>query len=519
MRTLRFVGPTARRTLTEMAGAILLLTAVALPAGKAQPMNGAGGVPVGGVPVGGDVIPPIGADIPPAPPPGLLEKANTFSIGEVFLLGPDPFVGPLKAAYVSRSAIVQTFPIERGSSVVRVQDRGARRGHSDARRRQRQIPPLHHPHFTQPQLPADTGPPAVPQDQRPSRGGGDNILIADGTVESPGESDALVQFLGGFVERGGQVINRMKVTGIMQVQLQVCIAKVDRTAMRNMGVNFLRGEQSNFEGSQIGNLIGVPNIAAHGGTAGNATGVFSNFNGSGTNSVLSPNATVFFGITPNNVNFFAFIEALKQEGVAKILATPTLVTLNGRPADFLVGGEQPVPVVTGTGSSLTPSVDYKPFGTRLTFVPIILGDGKIRLNIVPEVSQLTSNTVLVAGTLVPQFETQRLNATVEMESGQTLALGGLLQTEEDATVNKIPILGDLPGAGVLFRRITYNKIETELLIVVTPTLVDPLHGCQRPPALPGQESRTPTTASCISRARSRCRCRAAMGPLFRSRCR
>jgi len=271
----------------------------------------------------------------------------------------------------------------------------------------------------------------------------------------------------------------------------VCIAKIDRTAMRNIGFNWLRAENSNFEGLQVGNLVGVPNITARGGTVGNATGVINNFSGGSTGSVLSPNSTVFFGLTPPNVNFFAFIEALKQEGVAKILATPTLVTLSGRPADFLVGGEQPVPIVTGTGSSLTPSVDYKPFGTRLTFVPTVLGEGKIRLNIVPEVSQLTANTVLVAGTLVPQFQTQRLNATVEMESGQTLALGGLLQTEEDAIVNKVPILGDLPGAGVLFRRISYNKTETELLIVVTPLLVDPLRGCQRPPAVPGQETRAP----------------------------
>ena len=106
-------------------------------------------------------------------------------------------------------------------------------------------------------------------------------------------------------------------------------------------------------------------------------------------------------------------------------------------------------------------------------------------------SRLTATTVNVGGTQVPQFETQRLNATVELESGQTLALGGLLQTEEDAMVTKVPILGDLPGVGVLFRSVTHTLVETELLILVTPLLVDPLQNCQRPAVLPGQESRMP----------------------------
>jgi pilus assembly protein CpaC len=499
----------ARRALVGAAG--LLLLSAAAPPGGAQvavppvtppatgPMGAGGGgvIPDAGGPGGG--LPPgdTGASALAGAlqnlPPSFAEKARTFSLGEFFWLGPDPVVGPIKRTYVSRERIVQVFEPERNSGVVRAYARGlgvvqvTLEGQNGkyATFIIRIAPSLDYLRVLLRQQ--------FPLANVRLSAAGDNILIVDGTVEAPGDADAILTFLEGFVERGvGRVINRIKVTGVMQVQLQVCIAKVDRNASRQLGVNLLRSELSNFEGIQTGNLIGVPSIAARGGTVGTASGVFTNFTGTGTNPVLTPQSTVFFGITPHNVNFFAFIEALKQEGVAKILATPTLVTLNGRPADFLVGGEQPVPVVTGASGSLLPSIDYKAFGTRLTFVPTILGDGKIRLNVVPEVSTLNfANAVLVAGTSVPQFETQRVNATVEMESGQTLALGGLLQTEEAATVSKVPVLGDLPGAGVLFRRVNHTKTETELLIVVTPVLVDPLRGCQRPPALPGQESRTP----------------------------
>ena len=190
---------------------------------------------------------------------------------------------------------------------------------------------------------------------------GDNVLVVDGTVETPTDAVAILRFLEGFVERGvGRVIDGMRVNGVMQVQLQVCVATVNRTALRQFGANFLRGATGNFEGTQPGNLIGVPNIAARGTTAGNASTVFPNFNGLNTNAVLSPNSTIFFGVTTLNSSFFGFLEALRQNGSAKILATPTLMTLNGRPADFLVGGEQPVPIVTNTGGSLQPSVDYVP---------------------------------------------------------------------------------------------------------------------------------------------------------------
>jgi pilus assembly protein CpaC len=171
-----------------------------------------------------------------------------------------------------------------------------------------------------------------------------------------------------------------------------------------------------------------------------------------------------------------------------------LITLSGRPADFLVGGELPYPSfeLVGITGAATPAVDFKPFGTRLSFVPVVLGNGLIRLDVLPEIVQVTKEVVVISGVEIPVFNTQRLRATVEMESGQSLALGGLLQTEEESDVSKVPLLGDLPVAGALFREVEHSIDEFELLVLVTPHLVDPLRPNQKQPGIPGEETRPPT---------------------------
>jgi pilus assembly protein CpaC len=425
-------------------------------------------------------------------PLGLEEKAATFALAEFFQLGPDPDIDRVKEVYMSRANILQVLQLEPNARVVKAIGKalGTVRvtvvGQNNRirvytvtitpsvaylRERLRQQFPDANVHLT-----------AV----------GDRIFLVEGAVEVPDQVLPIIRFLQGFNQRDGQVINAIKVTGVMQVQLEVVIAKVDRTAVRRMGINLLEAGVAHFYGNQQGNLAGVPTIAARGGTIGNASGVFTNFTGSNTTAVLSPDSTFYFGVTELGQSLFGFIELLKTRGHAKILARPTLVTLNGRPADFLVGGEQPVPIVSSSGGNLLPNVDYKPFGTRLTFVPIVMGEGKVRLNVIPEVSRVTAETVNVGGTQVPRFETQRVSATVEMLSGQTLALGGLLQTEVEDNVDAVPVLGELRYVGALFRRITHTKIETELVVLVTPQLVDPLRGCQKPAMLPGDESRNPT---------------------------
>lgn len=323
--------------------------------------------------------------------------------------------------------------------------------------------------------------------------GGDNLLIVEGTVDAPGSVDSIMEILRNFVGPSGRIVNNLQLAGVVQVQLEVCIARVDRTALRRMNVNFLAADQNNFIGTQVGNLIGVPGILVRGGLVEPGGARVFQPSANVNNQVLSPASTIFFGLTRNQSAVYGFIEILKQEGVAKVLANPTLVTMNGRPAEFLVGGEQPVPTVLFAGGVAQPNIQFKSFGTRLSFLPVLLGEGKIRLDVLPEVSTVNfAGGITTGGFSVPQFVTQRIHSVVEMESGQSLVLGGLLQTEIEGSTEKIPLLGDLPFFGAAFRRVSYQERETELIVIITPRLMDPLKACQRPAALPGEESRVPT---------------------------
>jgi hypothetical protein len=186
------------------------------------------------------------------------------------------------------------------------------------------------------------------------------------------------------------------------------------------------------------------------------------------------------------------LEALRTEGLAKFYGNTSVTTLSGRPAYLVNGGEVPVLTSSGTGA---PSVAYKQFGTVVNFLPIVLGDGKIYLEVRPEVSAKNdANGLFIAGvtpTAIPGFDTRSAQVTVTMEDGQTMAIGGLIQNNIDATANKVPVLGDLPFFGTAFRSVSYRESEEELLILVTPRLVDPMACCQLPKYLPGQETRSP----------------------------
>ncbi len=321
---------------------------------------------------------------------------------------------------------------------------------------------------------------------------GDRMLVLGGSVESPADVDGILQLVKSFVGNQGEVVNGIQVSGVMQVQLEVVIARIDRAELRRLGLNFQYAGTGGYAGSSIGNIGGVTPIASS--VANNAAtaggNAFQDVGGEAA-SVVTPASTVFFGVTNELHQFMSQIEALQVQGVAKVLAKPILTTLNGRPAEFLVGGEQPYPIQTTPLSS--PTVEFKKFGTRLNFVPIILSPDKIRLNLVPEHSSVNfTQALVIGGNQVPQFITQRINTTVEMEPGQTLVLGGLLQTESDAEVQKVPILGDLPLVGAAFRHVRHQERELELIIIVTPRLVSPLNASECPPPLPGDESRRPT---------------------------
>ncbi len=186
---------------------------------------------------------------------------------------------------------------------------------------------------------------------------------------------------------------------------------------------------------------------------------------------LSSGLEAIFGGLTGTFFWTAFLDILKQNGLGRVLAEPNLVTTSGQEASFLAGGEFPIPVASGLG---TTSIEYKKFGVGLIFTPTVLDNDKISLRINPEVSELdfsSQTTVVVQGFIVPALRVRRTTTVVEMKDGQTLAIAGLLSEQHRTVVNKFPLLGDLPVLGTLFRSSSFQKSETELVILVTPNLV------------------------------------------------
>jgi pilus assembly protein CpaC len=284
---------------------------------------------------------------------------------------------------------------------------------------------------------------------------------------------------------GFSVINGLRLNGVQQVQLDVVIAQVRRTKGRNFGFNFLQNSRRQILGSTIGNLIqGAPTTAV-----GVPSGVLQPATFGQVINSIPAQANLFGGVISNNDGFLGFLQALETEGLAKILSQPRLAALSGQPASFLVGGEQAVPVPAGLGQV---GVQFEEFGTRLNFLPVVLGNGRIHLEVEPEVSTLDPNAgVAIAGATVAGRATQRIHTTVELETGQTFVIGGLIQKITTGTTNKVPWLGQLPFIGAAFSTKTHTDDETELVVMVTPHLVDAQSADQLVKVLPGQETRTP----------------------------
>jgi pilus assembly protein CpaC len=229
----------------------------------------------------------------------------------------------------------------------------------------------------------------------------------------------------------------IRVPGVQQIMLQVRIAELNRTALRKAGVDFIyRDSSGRTFGSRIGSSV----------PTNSPTGVLTGFLG-----LTLGSANTAFAIIPNATVTFA-IECLRTNQIVNILAEPTLVAMHGQPASFLAGGEFPVPVPQGgsAGGNGIFTIEYKEFGVLLNFVPYIMQNGAIRLNVAPEVSTIDQTIGVSAnGFQVPGINTRRANTTVELQEGQTLALAGLLQAELEGSTDRLPGLGDLPYLGVL----------------------------------------------------------------------
>lgn len=312
-----------------------------------------------------------------------------------------------------------------------------------------------------------------------------NTVLVTGTFERAEQAATLRRYL------DAQKLNYVDLTslaGVQQVQVQVRMAEVSRTAIRALGVNGIVSGADAFGGSAVGGLSQSSITPLRGPLPGNGTLPF-NINDGG----LSPSLTLFGGLTRGDLE--VFVRALAENDYLHILAEPNLVALSGAEANFLAGGEVPIPVVQGgsSGSAGSISIQFKPFGISLKFRPTVVGEGGIRLEVASEVSEVSDSieTLTQIGPIrTPSFLTRRAETTLEMKSGQTFAMAGLLSERTTAVSSRVPGLGDLPILGALFRSVEYKKGETELLVLVTASLVEPVSQITLPP-LPGETHSDP----------------------------
>ena len=289
-----------------------------------------------------------------------------------------------------------------------------------------------------------------------------------------------------------RIINLIRTPTSQQVLLKVRVAELNRSALRRIGANFLGIDPRT--GAIVGSQIAGTNTGV--GLIGNslttpsapARRLF------GAAELGSSNNTTVFGIF-QDAHFEFMLNALRQNAMLKILAEPNLVALSGERASFLAGGEFPVPIpqVSAGGVAPTITVQFKKFGVQLDFLPTIIDGDIVRLAVAPEVSQIdfTIATTLVAGgSPVPGLNSRKAQTTVELRQGQTLAIAGLMQLQLDGTTTRIPGLGDLPILGPFFTNTQGDRIEKELVVLVTPYLVEPMQKQQVPPS-PGDEVKDP----------------------------
>ena len=281
-----------------------------------------------------------------------------------------------------------------------------------------------------------------------------NGLTVSGEVKTPADSDRVMQIVRGYLPTGQTADNRLTVSSGVQVNLSVRIAEMSRNLVRQLGVNW----------QALGNIGSIGKFP-----------VFPALTLNANNNLITPITN------PNNPlnlggNFNALIDALAQDQLVHILAQPNLTAISGETASFLVGGEFPIPVAQQNNQV---TIEFKQFGVSLAFVPTVASDGQITLKVRPEVSQISNqNSVqLQAGNstiVVPSLIVRRAETTVQLGSGESFAIAGLLQDTTNVGGSGLPIMGDLPILGALFRSDNFLRNETELVIVVTPYIVRPV---------------------------------------------
>lgn len=279
-------------------------------------------------------------------------------------------------------------------------------------------------------------------------------LMVTGNVPSAADADAVVQTLQPYLQAKELLVNRLTIAHPIQVQLRVRITEVDRNITQQLGINWSSlGASGNF----IGGLFSGRQLFTNNAFNLSPTGAFS----------------VLAGFRAGSATIEGVLDALDQEGLVTMLAEPNLTAMSGQTASFLAGGELPVPVPQ-SGRTSTITVEYKPYGVSVNFTPTVLADNRISLKVRPEVSELDpNNSITLNAIVVPALSVRRMETTVELSSGQSFAIGGLLQSRASDVLAQLPGLARLPVLGKLFSSKNFLSKKTEVVIIVTPYIVGP----------------------------------------------
>ena len=320
-------------------------------------------------------------------------------------------------------------------------------------------------------------------------------LVLKGFIDQPQQVDEIMDLARDYSPK---VINNITVGGVQQVLLKVKVMEISRTKLRRLGVDWAY-------------------LGGGGGFAVNSISEILSFDELGQ-VVTNNNDTFAFGIVDRGNTFFGLLQALEQRNIAKILAEPNIVAVSGRPAQFNVGGEFPIVVPQSLGTS---SIEFKKFGTQVDFLPIVLGNGKIRLEVRPRVSSLDpSVSIVLQGIEVPGLKVREVDTAVEMSAGQTFALAGLVQERTDSVFRGLPYISNLPIIGVPFRSTEEETNEIELLILVTPEFVDAMDPSEVACGGPGYATTSPTDCQlyCAGHLEVPAHCNPITGPMACGEC-
>lgn len=308
---------------------------------------------------------------------------------------------------------------------------------------------------------------------------GSNTVLLTGTVAAPEDAAEAERLVTAFIGESANVVSRLRTATPLQVNLRVRFAEVSRSLVRNLGVNLTTVDNSNGFKFGVGQGRGFSQFAPSfidpitGARVTPPLAVGPNYSGGG--SILDNIAS---GTTIGQVGRFlgldigAALDLAERDGLVTTLSQPNLTALSGETAEFLAGGEFPIPLSQGLG---TTTIEYKKYGVSLAYTPTVLSNGRISIRVRPEVSELSSQgSVTLENFSIPALTVRRAETTVELGSGQSFMIAGLLSNNAQNSIDKAPGVGDLPILGSLFRSTEFRKGQTELVIVVTPYLVNPV---------------------------------------------